>query len=240
MQQKEIEVGVFNKLSSKGEYSEAYDEEYEKLYNRMFDNGIIKGMKVLDVGCGPGINSLRLAKMGFDVTGVDISKLAIVEAQKRAKSEGIEILFKVGDIENLPFEDEEIDICFCGAVLHHFQNLDIVAEELYRVTKNDGLVYSYDPNALHVYSYVVHNILNKFFQLHKYYKFFTPNERALKPSDLKATFEAAGFTNFKFDSMILHSKKKNFKYIRNLSYYLCDKIFTGLRSGNMLLMYCRK
>lgn len=240
MQNKKIEVEVFDKLSIEEEYSEAYDEEYNILYNRMFDHGMTKGLKVLDVGCGPGINSVRLAMMGFDVVGVDISEFAILKAQRKAELENVNILFKISDIEHLPFEDNYFDICFCGAVLHHFQNLNTVAQEIYRVVKTDGFVYSYDPNALHIYSFFSHNILNKYIHIHRYYEYFSSNERALSPSDLQTTFEDVGFKNFKFDSMTLHSKKNRFKRVRNLSYYLCDKIFTGLRSGNMLIMCCRK
>lgn len=238
---KKKEIEVFNKLADEEEYSEAYEEEYCELYNRLFEGEMNnKRLKVLDVGCGPGIHSIRLAKMGFDVVGVDISKSAILKAQQNANAEGLDILFIIEDIENLTFEDDYFDFCFCGAVLHHFQNLNKVARVFYRVTKIGGMVYSYDPNALHIYTFFAHNILNRSLHLHRYYKYFSPNEWALKPSDLKMAFKEAGFTNFKFSSMTLHSKKKKFKHIRNLSYYLCDKIFTGLRGGNMLLMCCRK
>ncbi len=52
---------------------------------------------VLDIGCGTGTNSLWLARQGFEVTGLDISKEAVAIARKRASEEGIECGFVCDD-----------------------------------------------------------------------------------------------------------------------------------------------
>lgn len=241
MQNKAEEESVFGSLAKHDGYSEASNEEYVHLYNIIFGEEIKAERKnLLDVGCGTGINSIHLAKLGFCVTGIDISSRAIHEAQSRADRVGINATFKVEDAENLKIPDNSFDICFCGAVLHHFKDLNPVARELYRVTKNGGVIYSYDPNALHIYSFITHNIFNRFFHLHSVYRYFSPNERAVAPGDLRTVFEKAGFTNFAFNSATLHSKKKDFNRIRNIGYMLSSFSPGKLRKGNMLLMSCMK
>lgn len=63
----------------------------------------IHNKRILEVGCGPGIYSIRLAKKGAQVTGIDYSPGMINEAKRIAQEAGVEVDFKVGDFftENL-------------------------------------------------------------------------------------------------------------------------------------------
>src|SRR5437764_12139188 len=53
---------------------------------------------ILDLGTGPGTQAMQLARRGFDVTATDISETAISLAQKKAKEQGLEIVWKRDDI----------------------------------------------------------------------------------------------------------------------------------------------
>jgi len=57
--------------------------------------------KALDIGCGRGAHSMRLARLGWQVTGVDIVPHAVKQAQGRAASEGIDARFVVGDVTRM-------------------------------------------------------------------------------------------------------------------------------------------
>ena len=73
---------------------------------------IAPGQRVLEVGCGVGITSWRLAKeYGCTVVGVDLSEEMISWAEQRAEREGVtgKTEFKVANAEYLPFEDYEFD-----------------------------------------------------------------------------------------------------------------------------------
>src|SRR5204863_1034321 len=59
------------------------------------------GEKWLDVGCGPGAVGMRAAQAGADVTGVDLSDVMIETARRRAREEGLDIAYDVGDAESL-------------------------------------------------------------------------------------------------------------------------------------------
>ncbi|MDQ6986589.1 MAG: class I SAM-dependent methyltransferase [Mariprofundaceae bacterium] len=61
--------------------------------------------KVLDIGAGPGTQAIALAKLGFAVTGTDISPSAVRKASARAKKEGVSATFICDDILNSRLND---------------------------------------------------------------------------------------------------------------------------------------
>jgi ubiquinone/menaquinone biosynthesis C-methylase UbiE len=76
--------------------------------------GLEAGVRVLDVGCGPGRHALALARRGIDVVGVDLSEDFIGLARESAAAEDLPVRFVVGDVRELGY-DAEFDavICLC-------------------------------------------------------------------------------------------------------------------------------
>ena len=74
--------------------------------------GISKGLKVLDLGCGDGTTAIPAAKLGADVTGVDIASNLVEAGNKRAKMEQLSnISFREGDATNLQdLKDQSFDL----------------------------------------------------------------------------------------------------------------------------------
>jgi len=69
----------------------------EKSCNWIADRFDIKGKKVIDFGCGPGLYATRLARKGALVTGIDFSQSSINYARTVAKKEGLSIDYFVSD-----------------------------------------------------------------------------------------------------------------------------------------------
>jgi methyl halide transferase len=73
----------------------------EELQRVVAERGIAP-CRVIDLGCGTGINAIWLARRGFDVTAVDLSPLAIEKARKRASEAKAAVRFVVADVLALP------------------------------------------------------------------------------------------------------------------------------------------
>jgi len=104
--------------------------------------GISKGLKVLDLGCGDGTTALPGAKLGADVTGVDISSKLVAAGNKRAKEHGLpNCRFQEGDATDLhEIKDHSFDlsVSIFGAMFapKPFE----VAKEMVRVTRPGGRI----------------------------------------------------------------------------------------------------
>jgi len=101
------------------------------------------GMRVLDVGCGPGSITVGLAEelAPGKVTGIDIEESQISIAEELANNKGQRTCdFQVASIYDLPFEDAEFDAVYGHTILMQFEDLIPVLSELRRVLKPGGLI----------------------------------------------------------------------------------------------------
>ncbi|MDQ7010959.1 MAG: nitroreductase family protein [Mariprofundaceae bacterium] len=79
----------------------------------------IKSGPAFDIGCGPGTQAIALARLGFEVTAVDVAGAAIEGAEKRAAEAGVTIDFTAGDILSMDI-DRRFDLVLDRGVLHCF------------------------------------------------------------------------------------------------------------------------
>ena len=100
------------------------------------------GMRLLDLGCGPGTISVGLAAAVAPgaLHGIDMepSQIEIASAAAKAGGHG-KAVFHVGDATDLPFEDESFDVAHCHALLNHAPDTQAVLAEVKRVLKPGGL-----------------------------------------------------------------------------------------------------
>ncbi len=101
---------------------------------------------ILDIGTGPGVISIALADMGHTVTAVDLSDEMLARAKENAEHIGVDIAFRKGDAENLPFEDNSFDVVVNRWVLWTIPSPDKALSEWYRVLKPGGRVLYIDGN----------------------------------------------------------------------------------------------
>ena len=99
-----------------------------------FINKINIKSKVLDAGCGSGRDSICFASLGHNVSGIDISPVAI----EKAKSKNKYIDFRSGKLEELPYSDGIFDAFYCGYVLSATKYKQAI-KELARVLKIGGV-----------------------------------------------------------------------------------------------------
>ncbi len=101
------------------------------------------GYKILDVGCGGGFTSELLTKRGGKVYGLDPSTALIETAKNHARANKLDIDYRVGVAELLPYEDEFFDAIVCVDVLEHVGNLETAISEIKRVAK-PGAIFLFD------------------------------------------------------------------------------------------------
>lgn len=106
-----------------------------------------KGLRVLNICCGSGMEAEFLAKLGAKITGLDISEEALARAAKRAELFGFSIETVQGSAESLPFESDSYDYVFVHDGLHHLSDPQKGISEMARVAKK-GLFFTEPADAL--------------------------------------------------------------------------------------------
>ena len=103
---------------------------------------IKKGETILDLGSGAGFDCFLASKetgQTGKVIGVDFTSEMVKQANINAKKGNYNnVEFKIGDIENLPINDNTIDLVISNCVINLSNQKDKVFEEAFRVTKEDG------------------------------------------------------------------------------------------------------
>ena len=105
-----------------------------------FDSG--RGKKVLEIGVGGGVDFQSWVRAGAHATGIDLTPAGVELARKRLTASGFaqeSYALRVGDAENLEFEDNSFDIVYSFGVLHHSPDTVRAIQEVYRVLARGGV-----------------------------------------------------------------------------------------------------
>lgn len=142
-----------------------------------------EGERILDVACGGGFLSLKIAERGCEVCAIDISEESINRAKRFAEKARIACEFRVGNAEALSYPDGYFDKIVCSSSLEHFEDDVRALKEMRRVLKPPGsIVLTVDS-----FTYPISNHLKEehrmIGQVVNYYTLETLKER----------FEIAGF-----------------------------------------------
>ncbi|MFG1646412.1 class I SAM-dependent methyltransferase [Amycolatopsis sp. NPDC049252] len=108
--------------------------------------GLAAGAEILEVAPGPGFFAVELAKLGYRVTGLDISHTMVEIALEEARKAGVEIAFRQGDVTTAPFADESFDLLVCQAAFKNFRQPVTALNEMRRVLRPGGFAVIHDLN----------------------------------------------------------------------------------------------
>jgi len=110
--------------------------------------GMGEGLRILDAGCGDGINSLgltRICKKRNIAATIDVCDYNALRLDRVAKLEGIERVLEC-DLREIPVEDSSYDFILCNHVLEHIAEKEGVLAEFRRVLDGDGILLLNVPN----------------------------------------------------------------------------------------------
>ncbi|ANW95568.1 hypothetical protein AXE80_04435 [Wenyingzhuangia fucanilytica] len=131
-------VEQFSKQASGYSAINSHSDALEKLISI---TSASKNDEVLDIACGSGIVSCEFAKHTNHVTGIDMTQGMLDEAKKlQTKFNLKNLTWQIGDVENLPYDDNSFSIVVSRFGFHHFLNPLKVLSEMKRVCKPDGVV----------------------------------------------------------------------------------------------------
>jgi len=102
--------------------------------------GDLRGLDVLELGCGGGQWTTALLRDGFRAFGVDFSAAQLGSARERARRLGTATPFSQGDAEQLPFADASFDVVFCDHGATSFARPEAAIAEASRVMRAGGLL----------------------------------------------------------------------------------------------------
>jgi SAM-dependent methyltransferase len=107
--------------------------------------GDVRGRRLLDVGTGLGESAIYFAKLGADVTAIDISPKMVDLCLENARRLGVVLNAQVATGEDLGLPDAAFDIVYAANVLHHIQDRDQFLDTMRRVLKPGGVFVAWDP-----------------------------------------------------------------------------------------------
>lgn len=108
------------------------------------------GDQVLEVGCGVGDDARAIAEIvgsSGKVIGIDNSSEMVSEAQKRSEGSNLSVEFRLGDVQNLDFDDNMFNGCRTNRVLLHLDEPKKALSEMIRVTKSAARIVVVEPDS---------------------------------------------------------------------------------------------
>ena len=105
------------------------------------ENNFLKSLNILDIGCGGGLISEPMSRLGGSVTGIDASEKNIKIAQLHAQKNNLNILYLKKSPEELN-EFEKFDVILNLEIIEHVDNVNLYIESCYKLLKKDGIMFT--------------------------------------------------------------------------------------------------
>ena len=148
----------------------------------------LKGLRILDIGCGGGLISEPMSRLGAEVTGIDASDKNIEVARLHAKKNKLNIIYSNIVPENLKLQNE-FDIILNLEVVEHVEDLDLYLSSCFNLLKQKGIMFTATINRTltsYVKAIVGAEYILRWLPIgtHDWNKFIKPEELEKKLADL--------------------------------------------------------
>ena len=182
---------------------------------------LFKNLEILDIGCGGGLISEPMARLGGNVTGIDAAEKNIKIASLHSKKENLKINYLNKSPEQLP-KKEKFDIILNLEVVEHVDNLDLYLRSCYGLLKKNGIMFTATINRTltsYVKAIVGAEYILRWLPIgtHDWNKFIKPEELQKKLSDIK--FTTSDVKGLEFNPILSKWKKSD---NLNVNYIVCS------------------
>ena len=183
----------------------------------------LKKLKILDIGCGGGLLSEPLSKLGAIITGIDPSKENIEVAKLHSKEMNLNIEYIHAAHENLGLKNNTYDVLVCMEVVEHLKDINLFIKSCSKLVKKNGVMFIATINK-NLKSYVF-AILGAEYILrwlpigtHDWNKFLTPKDLEIITN--KNNFMTDEIVGMKFDLFSNEWNKSNDTSVNYISTFL--------------------
>ncbi len=181
----------------------------------------LDGLNILDIGCGGGLISEPLARLGGTITGIDASEKNIKVAKLHAKKNGLKIDYLNKSPEQLNNKNK-YDVVLNLEVVEHVDNVDLYIESCSNLIKKNGLMFTATINR--TFESYIKAIIGAEYILrwlpigtHEWDKFMKPEELEKKLSD--KSFKTEDVKGLYFNPLFSKWKRSN---DLSLNYIICS------------------
>lgn len=164
----------------------------------------LAGLRILDIGCGGGLVSEPVARMGAKVTGLDPGEENILAARAHAEPQGLDIDYRTGLIEDLVAAGDQFDAVLCLEVVEHVPDAGAFVKTCARLVKPGGVMILSTINR-NIKSYALAIVAAEYVLgwlprgTHQWERFVTPDELARFVTD--AGMSPPRFAGMTFDPL---------------------------------------
>ena len=174
----------------------------------------LSGTKILDIGCGGGLLSEPMSRMGANVTGIDASDKNIKIAKLHSKKNKLKINYLCSSPEKLKIE-KKFDVILNMEVVEHVEDIDFFLKSCSKLLKKNGLMFVATINKTlksYVFAIVGAEYVLRWLPIgtHEWEKF-------VKPEDLKKILMKYDLSQNKLEGMNFNIIKDEWSISRDLS-----------------------
>ena len=108
---------------------------------KQFNEDFLKELNILDIGCGGGLISEPLARLGAKVTGIDASAKNINVAKLHSKKSKLQINYQNTSPENLN-DFEKFDVVLNLEIVEHVDNVNLYIKSCHKLLKKNGIMFT--------------------------------------------------------------------------------------------------
>ena len=109
-------------------------------FNIQKNDRSLEGIKILDIGCGGGLLSEPMARMGADVSGIDASEKNINVAKLHAEKNKLKIKYSCSSPENFK-TDDKFDVILNMEIIEHVEDVDFFLKSCSKLLKKNGIMF---------------------------------------------------------------------------------------------------
>ena len=217
----QAEIAKFEELASRwwdptGEFKPLHDMNPVRIdYIKSYTD--LAGKRVLDVGCGGGILSEAMARLGADVTGIDMGEAPLAVAKMHLKESGVDVDYQQITIEELADQQdlEKFDVITCLEMLEHVPDPSSVVNACSKLLKPEGeLIFSTINRNPKAWAFA---IVGAEYLLHLLPQGTHDYDKFIKPSELESWVRNSGLQMRDLTGMHYNPLNKLFSLVDDVS-----------------------